>query len=346
MWIFGHLSRLCLSVFRGHRTFVADPTGVVAGDGTGHALSLTPATFGVGVSVSLLVAGVAVYRRRRRNAVGIEEGGEVAEVKLAPPIVATPGELGTVLYGRAEYVQVSATVLDLAERGHLHVRPLTIPEDVEDREWELELRAGRDALRGYEQILLDELGVRTGPERYPNLTNRSTRKVAAALYTEVARRGWFIDDPTRARRRAYGVASIEVLIGVLATIALAVFSTWAIIGLGFLLGSLGALAVANRGAVRTSEGQHLAADANAVRRGMSERTRDVDARYFAHAVALGMSAKLARSLRARGVEIPGWLTTTATTSVTWTSIGALALQGSRYGPSVTAGLSTNFSSGI
>lgn len=128
----------------------------------GHTLSLTPPPFGVAVSVSLLVAGVAVYRRRRRNAVDSEGGGEVTEVKLAPPVVATPGELGTVLYGRAEYVQVSATVLDLAERGHLHVRPLTIPEDAEDCEWELELGTGRDALRGYEQVLLDELGV-SGP---------------------------------------------------------------------------------------------------------------------------------------------------------------------------------------
>jgi len=314
---------------------------VVASYRAAQAFALTPLTVGVGLVLAVVVAGAAVGCRHRRNAAGGGVPVDVGAVELVPPSEASPGELGTVLHGAARYEQVSATVLDLVRRGHLHLTPNEVVDGA-DSEWELELGDGRDSLRGYEEVLLDELGVRTGPEIYPNLTKRSSAKVAAVLRTEVARRGWFTDDPARTQTAAYLAAGAGVLVGVLVTVSLAMLTTWAAVGLGLVLGSLLALTVARRSAVLTSEGQHLAAQALAVQRGLTQHARDIDARYFPYAVALGVSTKFAKSLAARGVAIPGWVTANGTDPITWTSMDTLALQGSRFGPSAATAVAADF----
>jgi len=88
-----------------------------------------------------------------------------------PPRSATPGELGTVMNRRATYEQITATLLDLAARGHLTITPLPPADDT--AWWQLEMAAGHDQLRPFEQLLLTETRVRTGPERFPNLTKGS-----------------------------------------------------------------------------------------------------------------------------------------------------------------------------
>jgi len=219
---------------------------------SGSAFSLTLTTVTFGLLVALLVSGLAVRGRWQRKAVDAVGVGDGDAVELAPPPGCTPGELGTILNGGAAYEQVSATVIDLLGRGHLRVRPLP-PVTAEATIWELAIDSGSDALRGYEQVLLDELRVRTGPEEYPNLTKQSNAKVAAALQAAVARQGWFTDDPARSRTAAYVWAGSGVLIGVVTTIILAIVSTWAVVGVGLVLGSLVALLMANRRAVRTVE---------------------------------------------------------------------------------------------
>jgi hypothetical protein len=108
---------------------------------------------------------------------------ETDRQSVEPPPRVSPGVLGTIVLGRAGYEQVTATMLDLASRGHLRITRLDLIW------WELEATSGRDKMRGYEQMLVQELGVRTGPERFPKLTNRSSGKVAAALVGEAANSG-------------------------------------------------------------------------------------------------------------------------------------------------------------
>ncbi len=82
---------------------------------------------------------------------------------VAPPAGVAPGVLGTVVFGRAGYEQVTATMLVLASRGHLRIARLPDPSGADDTTWwQLQFTRGRDELRRCEQVLLDELGVRTG----------------------------------------------------------------------------------------------------------------------------------------------------------------------------------------
>jgi len=216
--------------------------------------TVTPVTVGMGLFMALLIGGGAVWQRWRRQAggaVGVQ--GADDGIEFVPSPKATPGELGTVLAGGATYEQVSATVIDLAERGHLQARPLPSTLEGITLSWALELRTGPDDLRGYEDVLLDELGVRAGPQQFPSLTNRSAARVAALLQAAVVRHGWFTDDPQKARSHAVAWAGAGLLAGLLTTIVLGVFTAWAMVGLGVMVGSLLALTVAGRAAVCSRE---------------------------------------------------------------------------------------------
>lgn len=303
-------------------------SATTAADRVTHGFALTPGTVGVGLIVLLLTGGAAVWSRGRRTMAGavVAEGADVTVASLE----ATPGEMGTVLYGGATYDQVSATVIDLAERGHLHARPLPSSLDGITLSWALELRAGQNSLRDYENVLLDELGVRKGPQEFPCLTNRSVGRVAGILHGAVVKQGWFTDDPQRARAYAYIWAGTGLLTGGVATIVLGMFTTWGVVGLGLVAGSLVALTVAGRKAVLTREGQQLAIRACSLQDDLTKRPRHVEPRCFAHAVALGVSSTFAADLDARGADTPDWITADDTIPITWTSVDDFALT-ARYG---------------
>ena len=292
-------------------------------------IAMTPAAVGIGVVVGLVVVAVAVHRRWRRTAAGGSRVNDAVISELIPPADATPGELGTVFFGETKYNQVSATVIDLAERGHLHAHALPSAIEGVTLSWLLEFHNGRDALRRYEEVLVDELGLRAEPQVFPTLTHGATTKIATAVHAEVVQRGWFVDDPTRARSHSYRGAGAGVLLGLVATFVLGALTTWAAVGLGLMLGSLIALTIADRSAVLTTEGHQLAARAHALRHGITQRPAHIESYCFSYAVALGVSTKFAAVLDARRAETPPWISDD-NAPVTWGSVDDFALT-ARYG---------------
>ncbi len=252
---------------------------------------------------------------------------------VEPPQGVSPGVLGTIVLGRAGYQQITATMLDLASRGHLKITRLDLIW------WELEAAGGRDELRDYEQVLMQELGVRTAPERFPNLTNRSSDKVAAALVAEAANGSWFAYDPARRRRTALlwcGAAALTALVG---AVVLSAFLARG--GYGFLLvvALLALLLATRRGAPRrTEDGEKLAERGLAFRDALDDHPRQIDGRWFPHAVALGRSAEFARVLAVRHEPIPQWVVAKNKSKLTWADISDLALEGSLLGPSASAAM--------
>lgn len=60
---------------------------------------MTPAAVEIGIVVGLVVVAVAVHRRWRRTAAGGSRLNDAVISELIPPTDATPGELGTVIFG-------------------------------------------------------------------------------------------------------------------------------------------------------------------------------------------------------------------------------------------------------
>src|SRR5258708_6128940 len=106
--------------------------------------------------------------RERNYATCMQEGRAQS---LTPPEDLRPAQLGIVLLGRVILGHISATLVDLAQRGFLRID--AIPGDG-DPDWLLtslrDQAAGRSVLLRFEATLLDGLFARQSPVRVPEIS--------------------------------------------------------------------------------------------------------------------------------------------------------------------------------
>jgi hypothetical protein len=299
-----------------------------------RAFRLTPATAGLALGGLLLLALPAVLRSRRdRPRAGLDASGEAPQ--LTPPQDARPAQLGTLLDGRAERHEVTATLLDLAVRGHLRIEELDDPDaDRADgdppADWRL-LRvhgADRRALRRYEQQLLDAVFADGDEVAMSDLQSgfaTTQAAVSRSAYADVVELGWFVADPAATRNRWYGIGAALLLGGMLLTIVLAATGTWALAGTGVALAGLVILGVAGRMPQRTAAGEEVRRQTRSFRASLAAtdptwltegrrvadlpgaaRT-DVAIRYLPYAVALGVAGEWQEALQRSGPgPVPDW----------------------------------------
>lgn len=158
-----------------------------------------------GLLAFALVAGglvVLLARRRDARAFGVAEPVEVLlrdgdRVRFSSPDGVLPGQIGTVMDGVVDVVDISATVLDLVVRRYLDVRS----DDADG--WEIVLLNAADAdLHDYERTLLATL--LPDPARALSLSRSHGRDldltpVIDAMYDDAVRQGWFSRRPDRGR---------------------------------------------------------------------------------------------------------------------------------------------------
>ncbi|SOD98082.1 DUF2207 domain-containing protein [Blastococcus haudaquaticus] len=319
------------------------------------AFSPAPAAIALGLAGLLAVAGPPVLRARRARA---RASGPVAP-QLTPPHDARPAQLGTVLDGHAQRHEVTATMLDLAVRGFLRIEEL--PPDADDEgaaeDWRLVRGAPPHGLRPYEQRLLDaffadgDAVVLSGlQERFAGIES----DVCAELYRDVVQLGWFREDPAAMRRRWYAIGAVALLAGIALTVVLALTSTWALAGLGVVVGGLVVLALAGRMPRRTQEGtavlervrafrDHLASDDPRWPAGhgriddVAEAARgDARVRYLPYAVALGVAADWAERLAQ--APRPDWYVSSSAGMPVWPALLAFSSSSNpALAPPVAAG---------
>jgi uncharacterized membrane protein YgcG len=220
-----------------------------------RAFAPTPVSVGVsgGLLAVLVIIGAVVLargrdRRHARSGAGAVAGrpvqtGEAAPppgrgpppMEPAPPDNVRPGQAGTLLDGVANPRDITATIVDLAVRGYLRIEEL--PPDIQARrapsgrpDWRLVRLGKTGGLLDYEQILLDGLfeGAAAGSgaastrlsELGPAFAGR-LKQAQDALYTDVARQGWFTARPDRVRRKWLAIGSVTFAAGVAAVIVAA-----------------------------------------------------------------------------------------------------------------------------
>lgn len=274
---------------------VAFPAGSIANPGPilvdrhdfASAFRATPFTVGGALGLGLLgvAAALAIAWRagRDRRYVGmlpglipdvgqraVEErkpliGAPPVSVEFGPPYGLRPAQAGALIDERADIVDVTATIIDLAVRRYLHIRQLPTSKP----DWELTKlpkptrpTTGDGKLRWYEGTLLHALfadGDRVRLSELKRTFAPDIAKVRKQLYADMVDRGWYRRSPVRTRQAARTVAVLLLLASVGVTVLLALFTQAALLGAGLMLGALTLLAVAGKFPARTGKGSAVLA---------------------------------------------------------------------------------------
>lgn len=230
--------------------------------------AMTAGATQLGLSIGLLVVGVLAGWGwwRRAHAGGRQPAApasfvtdESGATHFVADAGARPGLVGTLVDSSVDPADLVATMLDLAQRGHLRLDQVGPLSPCELPDWTFGRTPGVDELKGYEQALLDALTY--GEVHVAHLSAAmagSIGTVQQALYHEALSSGWFARLPGR-RSRAVGLAWAGIGLAALATALLAWFTTYALIGVALVGLALGGLALAYQVPAITGRGQSVLA---------------------------------------------------------------------------------------
>ncbi|UJP41453.1 DUF2207 domain-containing protein [Cellulomonas palmilytica] len=254
-------------------------------------------------------------------------------VQFTPPENVRPGELGTLVDEKADPVDVTATLIDLAVRGYLRIEevPRKNPKK-KPKDWTLvRLRPADGALLEYEVRLLDDVFDDRSSVTLSDLKQTfatSMGKVQDALYDQVTSLGWFRANP-KSVRGAWIAAGIALIVaaGIALAVAIAVggSSSSAPGGLALVPVAIGLVGVvvlvcAKHAPARTEDGTAVLAQALGFRTYLTtaeadqirfEEGQDVFSRYLPYAIVFGVAERWARvfaelAAQGRAIAAPGW----------------------------------------
>lgn len=242
-----------------------------------RAFTVNPLT--VAAALGTLALGSALlYLLFRRTGLDHSHDGDLAPIASFRPIGdgesvfevhdgVRPGHVGTVADERVDPVDVTATLLDLAVRGHLRITEL--PRGQHDLlDWSLTRTPNAaDELAPFEQVILDAVAPEGGETLVSNLPATLAPSIGAvqdALYDEVVGRGWFDTRPDATRNSWRARGFIGLAVAAVAALALVAFTRFGLLALVLLLLAAGLLWIADRMPRRTQEGAKLVAGLGAL----------------------------------------------------------------------------------
>lgn len=337
-------------------TFVGAEPELITRRNLGNTFTLDPAT-GAVTGLVAVIGVVALAARARRGgrdrqfagvtpglspagragggegagATAYRDSGAPVAVQFTPPgspgAPIRPGELGTLIDEVAHQHDVTATIIDLAVRGHLRI------EEVPDDERRAAKKSGpwqmvqlpdpggeRSApLVEYEQLIFDRLfaaGDTVRTDDFPATFTGAMTETQGLLYTSVTERGWFSANPSTVRNHWYGIGAGLVALGIAVAIALAITVGWGLIGVGVAVVGVVAIVLARSMPARTPEGSAVLAQTQGFKTYLEtaeadqirfEEGQDVFSRYLPYAIAFGVAehwAKVFADLAARGHDLP------------------------------------------
>ncbi|MDP9863219.1 MULTISPECIES: DUF2207 domain-containing protein [Streptosporangium] len=210
-----------------------------------NAFTLNTVTGGALAGLLVLMLGGLglLYWMRGRDArvVGHESGSlnAVENGHFAPPDGVRPGQIGTLMDEQADVIDVTATIVDLAVRGFIRIDEQ--PRQAYDSpDWMLVRMAGAptNSLLTYERALYDAIFDGRDAVLLSHLQGSfaaNLGKVRDALYRDVVTQGWFARRPDTVRTRWTTFGVLFTVAGVLATVALAWFTTYGLLGLALII---------------------------------------------------------------------------------------------------------------
>lgn len=246
------------------------------------------------------------------------------DILREPPDDLSPGAVGVLVDEKADNHDVIATIVDLGERGVLHIEEsssellgLTF-----SRDWTIYKTGTTEGLRKYEKETLDAI---FGGKDEVELTkirqrfSQEQKKVKAAMYDELVERGYFPRNPetTRHTWKIFGFLLLAVSVGAGFIIGGVVSSfaplVWVPIVAGALVG-LVMVGFAGHMPRKTQAGAEAAVKWDAFRRYLVEieRYQDVGeakaifSSYLPYAVAFGLERTWVRKFSTVDTPGPRW----------------------------------------
>ena len=228
----------------------------------------------------LVLGGIGLFALHRRTGTDASAADEISRVGEFVPTGAgqsefrvvgeiRPGHIGTVADERVDPIDVTATVVDLAVRGHLKITELPRTGEFARTDWELRrVSGGPNGLRPFESQLLDGIAPQGSGVKVSELTSRVNETIGGvqdALYDEVVSNGWFDHRPDATRSRFTQLALGGLIAAVAITAVLAAFTTFGLVGLALVILALGLVFVAQELPARTAQGAALLGGLGALR---------------------------------------------------------------------------------
>ena len=216
-----------------------------------------------------LIVFVLAYRRWNKKGRDPEEGSYV--VRYEPVDGESPAELGTLVDNTADMEDITATLVDLAVRGYIHITELTEKHFLgltHSTDYQLDILRRRNdwkELKPHEVTYLDALGQAASRDAYSvkvsELQNRFYKflpDIRNAIYDRLVEVGYYIQRPDRAKATSFGIAvAVAFLLGAITILSIArgsiLFAPEALVGAAVL--STGILLIfAQIMPARTTEG--------------------------------------------------------------------------------------------
>ena len=298
-----------------------------------------------GVLLLLCVGGVLalVWRRGRDrryvgsavdqamgNATGADEPipllhERAGPVEFVPPDRVRPGQVGVLADENANLLDITATIIDLAVRGHLRITELPATGLLRrTHDYELQLidaTIDRTLLPYEHQIMaaLFKTGTTVTLSDLKYKFRADLREIRDAMYDDALAQGWFLHRPDKVRAAWVAAGIGAFLLGVGLTILLAAFTTYGLLGLAVLLGGFLLLALARRMPARTAKGSAMLSRIRGFRRLFDEGDEDLRSRfaeqhgifseYLPYAIVFGCADRWAHvfeGLDQEVLETTGW----------------------------------------
>ena len=237
----------------------------------GRAFSAGPAP--LGVALGALVVGALLLWLLWRS-VGREDDPSIEPARVAGFVPVGPGEshfevvgevrpghIGTVVDERVDPIDVTATLFDLAMRGHLQIVELPPSAPHAPLDWTFKRLAGMDELRPFERTLLDAVAPVGGPavtvSQIGAPVARVIPAVQAQLYEDVVTKGWFARRPDQVRTMWHTLGWVALGASVLTLLLLVILTRFGLLGLALVGLAIGLLWLAQTMPRRTRAGVAL-----------------------------------------------------------------------------------------
>ena len=249
----------------------------------------------------------------------VRGGRPTVAVQFQPPAGVPPGMVGTIIDEKANPIDVSATVIDLAVRGFLRIEEIEGNGMFGRTDWNLTLLSppAAETLLPFERRLLDGLfSARGNTVALSDLKNTfatTLKKIQGDMYAEAVTRHWFRSSPQTQRGMWQGLGVVIMVVGAMAlfwgpgavsSLLGAAFGGGVVLGIGLVLAGGIVWLLGGRMASKTAEGSAVLAQSLGFKEYLTtaeagqiafEEASNIFSRYLPYAVVFGVADRWART---------------------------------------------------